>query len=231
MSDLRIALVAEGNTDAVVIQAALTAMLGARSFILTQLQPEETKPKMGTGWCGVRKWCQATSKRHTGSLDDDPTLDEYDLLILHLDVDVAGFKYADCGPEVASLAANAGWLPLPCTQPCPPPHCTAAQLEAVLKCWLGAVTPGTKTLLCMPAQASGTWLAAAVLPQNHQLRNGIECNVGVESGLAHLPKALRIRKTVREYRDKAPVVIAQWNSVKAQCSQAAVFEQSVLDRV
>lgn len=52
---LRIALVAEGTTEFEVIQAALQAILSPRSFVLTKLQPEETKPEMGTGWGGVLK--------------------------------------------------------------------------------------------------------------------------------------------------------------------------------
>lgn len=52
MSDLRVALIAEGPTDVVVIEAALKALL-PRSFVLAQLQPEPTRPKMGTGWGGV----------------------------------------------------------------------------------------------------------------------------------------------------------------------------------
>lgn len=51
MSDpLRIALVAEGATEREVIDAALKVILTPRSFVLTQLQPEATKPDMGGGW-------------------------------------------------------------------------------------------------------------------------------------------------------------------------------------
>jgi hypothetical protein len=55
MSDpLRIALVAEGLTDAVVIEAALCSMLGGRAFVLKQVFPEDsaTFGPMGTGWVG-----------------------------------------------------------------------------------------------------------------------------------------------------------------------------------
>ena len=38
---LRIALVAEGPTDKIVIEAALRAILGSRSFMLKQVFPEE----------------------------------------------------------------------------------------------------------------------------------------------------------------------------------------------
>lgn len=50
MSNLRIALVAEGPTDYVLIEAALKAVLGKQTFVLTQLQPEVTSPSFGGGW-------------------------------------------------------------------------------------------------------------------------------------------------------------------------------------
>lgn len=52
MSNPRIALVAEGPTDFVIIEAALKAIL-QRPFVLNQLQPEPTRPEMGgrLGWC------------------------------------------------------------------------------------------------------------------------------------------------------------------------------------
>lgn len=58
MSELRIALVAEGPTDYEVIHAALRAVL-PRSFVMTPLQPEGNRPVMGNGWGGVLKWCHA----------------------------------------------------------------------------------------------------------------------------------------------------------------------------
>jgi len=48
MSELRIALVAEGLTDYEVIKAALNAVL-PNSFVMQQLQPEATQPKLRTG--------------------------------------------------------------------------------------------------------------------------------------------------------------------------------------
>jgi len=78
MSDLRIALVAEGPTDYVILEAALKAFLG-RDFVLIQLQPEATQPEMGSGWCGVLKWCYEASKRCIGPIgpvDQDTTLAE-----------------------------------------------------------------------------------------------------------------------------------------------------------
>lgn len=104
MSDpLKIALVAEGPTDLEVIQAALKAIL-PDPFIMTLVQPEATQPQMGGGWGGVLKWCDAAQQRHHGSLDTDPTLMSFDVLIIHVDVDVSTGEYDNCGPAVTELA-------------------------------------------------------------------------------------------------------------------------------
>ena len=99
MSDpLRIALVAEGPTDGVVIEAALKAILGERPFVLTQLQPEGSLAfgALGAGWVGVYRWSRQSSGRGKGRLQNDALLFQtYDLLILHLDADVAGYNYED----------------------------------------------------------------------------------------------------------------------------------------
>lgn len=226
MSEPRIALVAEGPTDYEVIQAALKAILPER-FTLVLLQPEATQPAMGSGWGGVLKWCGAAGTRHAASLDTDPTLEGFDLLVIHLDMDVAQAKYADYGCEVSVQAVAKSWGVLPCHMPCPPVVDTCVRLEAVLHSWLRPAQAGAKTVLCLPAQSSGTWLAAATLPSDHALLAGSECNLTVESRLEQLPLAQRIHKKAREYRAHAGQVTANWADVKALCSQAEAFEQAV----
>lgn len=230
MSDLRIALVAEGPTDYEVIQAALQSML-AKPFTMARLQPEATPGIMGTGWCGVLKWCQAAHQRHQlhhGSLDTDPTLVGFDLIIIHLDVDVASKQYGDCGGALPAIAQDSNWGSLPCKQPCPPVSDTVDFLGEVIKSWLGQVTPGDRTLFCLPAQSSDTWLAAAVLGSSHQLLANGECELNLESRLKQLPKAQRIKKTIKEYRSHAQHITQKWLQVKQICTQAEAFEHLVL---
>jgi hypothetical protein len=159
---LRIALVAEGPTDQPLIAAALNAILPGRPFVLTQLQPELTYPQMGTGWGGVLKWCYAAGARHTGPIDSDPTLELYDLLIIHLDLDVCGKQYADY-PQLPDDERRANWGALPIHYCCPPASTGADKLASVLQTWLTPATipPKGRTVLCLPAQSSGTWLAVA----------------------------------------------------------------------
>ena len=231
-NELRIALVAEGPTDYVVIEAALKAILQKKPFVMSQLQPEATQPKMGTGWCGVLKWCNESQQRQHGSgaLAINPTLFGFDLVIIHVDLDVAAKEYADGGPLVENWANENSWKKLPCNQTCPPVSDTVNALDDVIKSWLGGIQPN-HTVFCLPAQSSGTWLASALLPPSHHLLINAECNLTVESRLEQLPKNQRIKKTLREYRNHAPTITQQWQQVKQLCSQAANFEQSVSNAI
>jgi hypothetical protein len=225
-AERRIALVAEGPTDYYIVEAALRAIL-PHPFVLVLLQPEATRPSFEQGWCGVLKWCHDAAFRYVGLLEEDPLLPSFDMLIIHLDVDVAARSYDDCGQQVAALAGQLGWLPLPCELPCPPAGDSASALLAVLQSWLGSAVPGPRTVICFPAQSSGTWLAAAHLPASHALLAQSECDPSLESGLARLPLSQRIRKRVPEYRTLAPEISARWAEVKARCTQAGQFEQAV----
>src|ERR1700722_5774291 len=94
---LRIALVAEGVTDYEVLRAAIESMLNGQSFDIKLLQPEGSVAFTGTGnagplgggWRGVYKWCLQAAERGGGRVRDDPLFIAYDILVLHLDADVA----------------------------------------------------------------------------------------------------------------------------------------------
>lgn len=229
MSDLKIGLVAEGVTDVVIIQAALSAILQNRDFILTVIQPEPTQPAMGTGWCGVLRWCDQMAITTSAYLSESPLFEQIDLLILHVDMDVLSASYADCGSTVQTLSIAKQWDILPVQLPCPPISNMSSELAKKIQSWLGSgVALGNKTVLCLPAQSSGTWLAAAVLPISHTLLVNTECNPIVESQLNYLPINQRIKKTKRDYESRAATILANWHGVKQLCSQAQQFEQDVL---
>lgn len=228
---LRIALVAEGPTDQPLIAAALNAILHEQSFVLTQLQPEATLPRMGmgAGWGGVLKWCHAAGARHAGPIDTDPTLELYDLLIIHLDLDVCDKQYADYS-QLPDDDRSKNWGALPIHYHCPPASTGADALASVLHTWLTPATiqPKGRTVLCLPAQSSGTWLAVATLPDNHPKLSALECNTQLETWLSELaPKAYKIKKTRLEYRKHASAIQARWTYVTQRCTQAERFERDV----
>lgn len=226
MSDLRVALVAEGPTDAIVIEAALKALL-RRPFVLTQLQPEPTRPKLGTGWGGVLRWCLDFATRGHERFEDDPMLPGFDLFVVHVDADVAEGAYGDVSHEIADIATRYGWPPLPNSVPCPPPTGSADAVRTCLLSWAGLQAPGPRTVLCVPSKAIDAWLVAAALDDGHALLTGLECNVNIEGQLAALPRARRIRKSVRYYRAHENKVTAAWSVVRQRCTQAERFSTDV----
>ena len=87
--------------------------------------------------------------------------------------------------------------------------------------------PWQKTVLCIPAQSAGAWLAAAVLGSEHHLLVNAECNPELERQLALLPLKQRIKKSQRDYRRMEKDVTDQWQKVTRLCSQALAFEGAV----
>lgn len=227
MSELHIGLVAEGPTDQIVIESALRAILG-RPIVVTLLQPEATRPKRGEGWCGVLKWCLEQRGLGFERLEDDPTLGLYDLIVLHLDADVADKAYVDCGFCMTDPAVDLSALP--CAAPCPPAVATVDQLQAVLLGWLGLAAPGPRTMLCLPSKAIESWVAAAWLPADHALLAGdLECVAALADRLKGLPLAMRIRKTRREYAAASLAIRQHWSTVCDRCEQAERFQQAVAE--
>jgi hypothetical protein len=224
MSELRVALIAEGPTDAIIIEAALKAILG-RPFILQTLQPEAAPGPVGTGWCGVFKWCRSVAQRGVNSLEGDPTLPGFDLFVLHLDADVAEKSYADGGSAVEEAAE--ALLSLPCKQPCPPAAAAADEVRRRLVEWLGLKQVGPRTVVCIPSKAIDAWLATGVLDDGHALLTGIECNLRVEAQRAALPLNQRIRKARRDYLRRETAVTREWERIRKTCTQAELFHHEI----
>jgi hypothetical protein len=224
MSDpLRIALVAEGPTDAVVIEAALRSMLGGRSFVLKQVFPEDCSAfgPMGAGWIGVYRWCKAAATRGNGRLSGDQLIfgaGNYDLLLLHLDGDVAGYNYSD-----GSLSPRPNDGALPCAKPCPPPADTTNELRTVLLSWCGEVAIPPKTVVCMPSKSTEAWVVASLFPTDQVMTRGIECYENPESRLGQQPAAVRIRKKKRDYQSRVTELEQAWPIIAAPAALGEAF--------
>lgn len=230
MSELRIALVVEGDTDTVIIESALRALIPT-TFTLSQLHPEKTRPKLGTGWGGVLRWSLDFAERGYPSLETDPTLPGFDLFIIHVDADVAEDSYQNVSPKFVEEANNRRWPQLPCSFPCPPPDGSADAMRSRLLAWAGLTAPGPKTILCVPSKASEAWLVAAVFGQGHTIASNLDCNLDLETRLRVLPKAERVKKNTLEYRKHSRRITFAWASVREQCSQAERFSLDVLTKL
>jgi hypothetical protein len=220
---LRVALVAEGPTDKIVIEAAIGSVLGAKSFILKQLQPEESLPfsQVRGGWGGVYHWCRQASARAGGALRHDPLFVTFDLLILHLDADVAQNSYADAG--IVDAIND-----LPCVQLCPPPEDTTNLLRALLLRWVGEVQLPPRTVLCTPSKSTEAWVLTALYPDDPVVMSGnIECYATPHLQLQAKSMKGRMvtggKKIPRMYRQRGPGIYTGWPQVRARCTEAERF--------
>lgn len=226
---LRIALIAEGPTDAIIIEAALKALLPNRPFLLNLLQPEPTQPRLGNGWGGVLRWCHSFASSGQRRLESDPTLPGYDLFILHIDADIADKSYSDVSAECERHAQDERWPPLPGSTPCPPASESADYMRRCLLSWSGLsrLGLGPRTVLYVPSKAIDAWLAAAILANGHRLLANLECNLRLEAQLESLPKAERVKKKQREYRSLQEKITKNWDYVRRSCSQAERFSHEL----
>lgn len=211
---LRIALVAEGPTDRIVIESAPRAFLSGRPFVLKQLQPEGSLVfgNRGSGWTGVYRWCKQAAMRGGGRLREDALLfQNYHILLLHIDADVAGMRYAD-----NSILPQQSDGALPCQQPCPPAISTTDALRTVLLSWCGETTVPMKTVICMPSKNTEAWVVAALFPTDLAMRQGIECNADPEARLGQQPIDVRIQKKQRDYHEKATSLQKAWPQFATQ---------------
>jgi len=226
MSDpLRIALVAEGPTDKVVIGAAIRNLLGDAPFILRQLQPEESiaflNPEQGRGWGGVYRWCRKSVTRSNGAIETDVLFLTYSLLILHLDADVATENYANAG-------INHSVNNLPCSLPCPPPSATTNQLRAVLLNWISQAAVPARIVFCTPSTSTEAWVLCALYPNDPMVQAGtLACLGEPQNRLQAKPFKGRLvrggKKHLETYKARANEISSAWPTIRAACSEAQRF--------
>jgi hypothetical protein len=216
---LRVALVAEGPTDKIVIESAISTILGNRAYVLRQLHPEESLAfgPLGTGLGGVYHWCRQAAKRSQGALRNDPLFVMHDLLVLHLDADVADCHYSEA--NIVETAED-----LPCAQPCPPPSATTNPLRKVVLRWAGEIETPPRTVLCTPSKSSEAWVLKALYPKDKVVAGGnLECWPEAEARLGQQPLATRIKKTRRDYEARVKDLSEAWPSVEAALGEARRF--------
>ena len=230
MSDpIRVAVVAEGPTDTIVIQAALRAILNERPFVLTQLQPEGSVAfgQTGSGWGGVYRWCKQSRLRGNGRLSDDHLLfSSYDLLICHVDGEIADEDYPNAG-----ITREPGDADFPGMQPCPPSAGTADAVRALVLNWCREVGAPEKMVLCVPCMSTETWVMASIFPNDEHVHPlaAWECHQNPEARLGQQPKTVRIRKSQADYRGVADQLTEQWPRISGPngLSQASRFTAEV----
>lgn len=229
MFDLRIGMVVEGPTDVIVLQAGLSAFLQT-SFTLVRLQPETPPTDKSTGWGGVYRWCRQVASLHSETLDKNPVLQAFDLIIIHVDADVAQKTYASASIE------DPVEKDLPCDCPCPPASDTANALRKVVTQWLSPTKIEPNGVVCIPSKSIEAWVVAAVYGQTDpDVLHDLECNLNLDTYLHKQPakKRLirshngRLRKNRKEYERIEANVLKNWELVCRHCPQAKQFQATV----
>lgn len=146
---LRIQVIAEGETDKIVLDAFIEAILGDAGFVSTLIQPETSRAfghagAHGGGWKGVRAKC--FEMRDRGGVEAGGYLANTDILLVHVDGEVAD------DPEVA------------CAKPCPPPSDTADALRQTVLSWMGGDTGDPRVVVAIPMKETEAWVVAALRP-------------------------------------------------------------------
>ena len=230
---LRIAAAVEGPTDAIALEAILRALLPDADFEFQTLQPEvsaafDHAPHHGTGvgWVGVYRWSRQSACEGGGSVSGCSALSHHDVLIVHVDADVAGKTYA------SGNIRDEPCEDLPCEKPCPPPHDTTNALRAVVLNWLGEHGCPSQVVLCTPSKSMDAWVLAAIWPENQMIqRDDWECRPNPEGQMAALPKPRQFRKRQGDYRRKQDEIMVAWPQVSARLGEAERFEAEFLGAI
>jgi hypothetical protein len=233
---MNIGTIVEGPTDRIMLKAIIMAVCpGEHHFF--DLQPagqSDSFGEMGTGWKGVRRWCQETWIR--SRLEDiiyaDPSA-PLDALIIQLDADVA---------LESDLQEGLGEQIDPVYSPCPPIDETADHLKHIIASWLQIPFDSlpSQLVFAIPFQDMENWLFAALFPTDaHCDASDYECiktrnYPGYLLTLKKYGKILdrdgtTVKKSVVRYRSYASNVKLSWNEVCLICSQAECFHHDLVN--
>lgn len=207
---LRVGIVAEGPTDRVVFEQVIAKIL-SRPVSITMLQPTDQSLAFshggasGFGWRGVLNWCDEL--RGAGGVESSGVLTNLDLLLIHLDGDVARDREIDCA------------------KPCPPAEDTADALRALLLARVGASQTPPKTLFAIPMDATECWLFPLFRPG--EAVN--ECDLDPASRFrGGRPKLLEQSGKKKRHAYVAAFRDLAWDWANAHAlSQAARFEREL----
>ena len=243
-NSISIGVIAEGPTDYIIIREALHHLVRERDFTLFPIQPEisetfeQIQGPTGTGWSGVYRQIALIGNFGPFLLSVNPLLSRYDMLIIHLDADVARETY-DRGHLSFVDKDDLPCPPIPCPsskqknmktciRKCIVPRQRLDTLRNVIMGWmnLNANTLPHNIVLCTPADRSDAWVVAAFPRDNKNNRyRNLECVRSPEN----LLKRFGIKKNIRDYKERVECVLREcWPNVRKVCAEAERFSSDVI---
>jgi hypothetical protein len=240
MSRSTIGLVTEGGTDYDLLCALLGKWFGPEVMFIC-LQPADSSTENGSGWKGVRRWCQQTIGEY-GSLRDycDAIEPRLDGIVLQVDGDVvfeqdveldAAFEGETRERRLVSVGGSKyDRFPL---------EAKGRALHALVSDWLSGKDAGLLAL-CVPIDELETWIVAAydsqtyhrppdypiealVLPADSVIGHAAEYH-----GIRVHRRDGRLKKNRSVFRNFHSQVTTEWKTVASVCSMASVFEDEVM---
>lgn len=211
---MRVAVVTEGTTDFLVIQAIVEDLIpGAEVSPIHPEVPLLAYPeyaaaaggaRLGTGWRGVRAWCQ----EYGDALELVLAVDQaapFDVLIVHVDASMADKVNVE--------------------RPCPPATATTDGLRlVVIRDWLGRHNAPGFLVLATPSKSTDAWSVAAVAPAH----SNIECEPGIRGVLVARRLLPRRSGGIRtRYAALARRVAQNLTTVREVCSEADRFARDI----
>lgn len=219
---MTVAIVAEGPTDQVLLEAATRAS-ASREFRFLTIQPESSDAfggfgPHGSGWKGVRRWCREVANAGGGVIQFiSPSYgSRIDLLLVHVDADIAS------DPELGE------------ERPCPPAYSTVERLLEHVRGWLDLPSVPAVIVLVIPSKSTEAWVVAALAARGKRTLPNVECIASPARLLTRRPfkhlatKGGQPKKDVDVYqRELAPVMADHWREVCTACGEARRFANAV----
>ena len=151
---------------------------------------------------------------------------QFDLVIIHVDADVASMSYRDAN-AVPDLRDGA----LPCEQPCPPVSDTTDALRQVVLSWCGEVSAAPQVVICMPSKSTEAWVVAMLFPADPEVigLGEFQCFADPALRLGQQIKRNRLRKTQRDYQEQTSRFEDEWPRIsnEAGMSEARRFRADI----
>ena len=167
MCELRVGLIAEGKTDLIMMKAIVKQKFPEENIIYTDISPTDAEllqkiPKAGGfGWKSVYLACRDLDTRL--EMQEAAGL-KFDLLMIHLDADVAQSNYSVANIEADDDISEE----LPCYEADKDIRENCEKLQQIAMHWIGNDETASIPVWCIPHIDTDLWVAYCFYPDDRE---------------------------------------------------------------